>query len=159
MTPSQLISDSRERQSVRLWLELLRCAKTQETRLSARLRKNFGQSLTRFDTLSQLYRAPDTTLPVTELASRLLASTSRNITGLIDRMEDDGLVTRRPNPNDRRSFIVSLTAKGREIFEEMAIEHGHWVCDGFEGLTAEELESMQSSMILLREHLENDEQD
>jgi DNA-binding MarR family transcriptional regulator len=159
MTPTALISDSRERQSVRLWLELLRCAKTQETRLSARLRKNFGQSLTRFDTLSQLYRAENTTLPVTELANRLLASTSKNITGLIDRMAEDGLVTRQPNPKDRRSFIVSLTDKGRAIFEEMAIEHGHWVCDGFEGLSADELETMQTSMIQLREHLEHDEQD
>lgn len=157
MSPSQLISDSREQQSVRLWLELLRCAKTQETRLGARLRKNFGQSLTRFDALSQLYRAADSTLPVTELASRLLASTSRNITGLIDRMEDDGLVTRRPNPNDRRSFIVRLTRKGKSIFEEMAIEHGHWVSDGFDGLSAEELKMMQSSMIRLREQLEQND--
>jgi DNA-binding MarR family transcriptional regulator len=157
MSPSQLITDSREQQSVRLWLELLRCAKTQETRLGAMLRKNFGQSLTRFDALSQLYRAENTTLPVTELASRLLASTSKNITGLIDRMEDDGLVTRRPNPDDRRSFIVRLTGKGRSIFEEMAIEHGHWVRDGFDGLTADELIAMQTSMIQLREHLEQDD--
>lgn len=156
MSPIALISDSREQQSVRLWLELLRCAKTQETRLGAKLRKNFGQSLARFDALSQLYRATDSTLPVTELASRLLASTSNNITGLIDRMEDDGLVTRRPNPSDRRSFIIRLTSKGKTIFEEMAVEHGHWVSAGFEGLSAEELRIMQSSMIRLREHLEQD---
>lgn len=156
MTPTALISDSREQQSVRLWLELLRCAKTQETRLGARLRKTFGQSLTRFDALSQLYRAAEATLPVTELASRLLASTSNNITGLIDRMEDDGLVTRRPNPKDRRSFIVRMTSKGKAIFEEMAVEHGHWVSAGFAGLSAEELRMLQSSMIRLREHLEQD---
>ena len=158
MSPTQLITDSREQQSVRLWLELLRCAKTQETRLGAMFRKNFGQSLTRFDALSQLYRAENTTLAVTELASRLLASTSKNITGLIDRMEADGLVARQPNPNDRRSFMVRLTRKGTSIFEEMAIEHGHWVSDGFDGLSAEELGRMQLSMIRLREHLEQDDQ-
>ena len=154
MAPTQLITNRREQQSVRLWLELLRCAKTQEMRLGKRFRKNFGQSLTRFDALSQLYRADNTTLSVTALASRLLASTSRNITGLIDRMEDDGLVARRANPDDRRSFTVSLTARGREIFEEMAIEHGHWVTEGFEGLSAKELKALQSSMIELRKHLE-----
>ena len=154
MAPTQLIKNRREQQSVRLWLELLRCAKTQEMRLGTRFRKNFGQSLTRFDALSQLYRADNTTLSVTALASRLLASTSGNITGLIDRMEDDGLVSRRANPEDRRSFIVSLTPRGKEIFEEMAIEHGHWVTEGFDGLSAGELKTLQSSMIELRKHLE-----
>ncbi len=156
MSAAKLITDRREQQSVRLWLELLRCAKTQEIRLGARLRKKFGHSLTRFDALSQLYRAADMTLPVTALASRLLASSSGNITGLIDRMAGDGLVLRRPNPDDRRSFVVRLTKKSRAIFEKMAIDHGHWVRDGFAGLTAAELKSLQSSMIQLRKHLEQD---
>ena len=75
---------------------------------------------------------------------------------VIDRMEGDGLVMRRPNPDDRRSFVVRLTKKGRAIFEKMAIDHGHWVRDGFAGLTAAELKSLQSSMIQLRKHLEQD---
>jgi DNA-binding MarR family transcriptional regulator len=157
MSPTQLITDRREQQSVRLWLELLRCAKTQEMRLGTRLRQNFGQSLTRFDALSQLYRSEKMTLPMTALAGQLLASTSKNITGLVDRMEDDGLVLRRLNPDDRRSFIVGLTEKGRSMFEEMAIEHGHWVTEGFDGLSVKELKSLQSSMIRLREHLEQDD--
>jgi len=156
MSGAKLITNRREQQSVRLWLELLRCAKTQEVRLGARLRKKFGLSLTRFDALSQLYRAADMTLPVTALASRLLASSSGNITGLIDRMAGDGLVVRSPNPSDRRSFVVRLTKKGRTIFEKMAIDHGHWVREGFEGLTATELKSLQSSMIQLRNQLEQE---
>lgn len=157
MSSKPLISDRREQQSVRLWLELLRCAKTQEMRLGNRFRKNFGQSLTRFDAMSQLYRAPEMTLPVTALASRLLASTSKNITGLVDRMENDDLVERQSNPSDRRSFIVSLTDKGRSLFESMAIEHGHWVTEGFDGLTATELKTLQSSMTRLRKFLERED--
>lgn len=154
MSPSTLIKNRREQQAVRLWLELLRCAKMMETNFGSKLRKNFGQSLTRFDALSQLYRADGMTLPVTVLASRLLASASNNITGLIDRMENDGLVVRSPNPDDRRSFIVRLTRTGASIFEDMAIEHGHWVGKGFGGISATELRSMQSSMLELRKHLE-----
>lgn len=157
MSVANLITDHRERSAVRLWLELLRCAKTQETRLGSRLRKNFGQSLTRFDAMSQLYREDDMTLPVTVLASRLLASSSKNITGLIDRMEEDGLVTRSLNPRDRRSFEVSLTETGTSLFEAMAVEHGHWVSDGFEGLKAGELKALQSSVIRLRKHLDQAE--
>lgn len=154
MSPSKLIKNRRERQAVRLWLELLRCAKTMESRFGSKLRKNFGQSLTRFDALSQLYRADGMTLPVTVLASRLLASASKNITGLIDRMEIDGLVVRSLNPDDRRSFIVRLTRKGASLFEDMAVEHGLWVGDGFGAFSAAELKTMQSSMIELRKHLE-----
>ncbi len=157
MAAAKLIKDPREQQSVRLWLELLRCAKTQETRLGTRLRRNYGHSLTRFDALSQLYRAPDMTLPVTALATRLLASSSKNITGLIDRMEGDGLVVRSPNPEDRRSFIVRLSKTGTTLFEKMAIEHGHWVRDGFEGLSDSELKNLQSSLIRLRKHLEQED--
>jgi DNA-binding MarR family transcriptional regulator len=156
MPRKKLIKNRREQQSVRLWLELLRCAKTLEASIGSNLRRDFGQSLTRFDALSHLYRADDKTLPVTVLASQLLASTSKNITGLIDRMEADGLVKRRPHPNDRRSFVVSLSKKGETLFEEMAIEHGHWVREHFAGISAAALGGMQSSMIELRHHLEQE---
>ncbi len=155
MPPSNLLKNRREQQAVRLWLELLRCAKILETRIGGKLRRDFGQSLTRFDALSHLYRAEDKTLPVTVLASQLLASGSKNITGLIDRMENDGLVKRSPHPQDRRSFVVRLTKNGKAVFEEMAIEHGHWIRDGFAGLSATEIDNMQSSMIELRNHLED----
>lgn len=154
MPAANLIRNRRERQAVRLWLELLRCAKTMESRFGGKLRKNYGQSLTRFDALSQLYRAEKMTLPVTVLAGRLLASTSKNITGLIDRMEKDGLVTRSPNPGDRRSFIVRLTKKGASMFEDMAIEHGNWVGNGFGAFSAAELREMQSAMTELRRQVE-----
>jgi len=156
MPPAKLIKSRREQQAVRLWLELLRCAKNLEGHIGGNLRRDFGQSLTRFDALSHLYRAEGMTLPVTVLASQLLASSSNNITGLIDRMENDGLVKRNPHPQDRRSFVVRLTRKGAKVFEEMAIEHGHWIGEHFAGIPAIKLKSMQLSMIELRKHLETE---
>lgn len=41
--------------------------------------------------------------------------TSGAITNRIDRVEDEGLVKRLPDPNDRRGTIVRLTAKGRSL--------------------------------------------
>ena len=35
------------------------------------------------------------------------------LTAVVDRLEAKGLVRRRPNPGDRRSVVVSLTAAGR----------------------------------------------
>jgi len=38
--------------------------------------------------------------------------TRATITGIVDTLEKKGLVTRQPNPNDRRSLLVKLTAAG-----------------------------------------------
>lgn len=41
------------------------------------------------------------------------------IGGLIDRLEQSGLVRRRPHPEDRRAYRISLTNKGKELEEEL----------------------------------------
>ena len=51
---------------------------------------------------------------VGELGERVSLDSS-TLTGIIDRMERSGYVERRPNPDDRRSVLVFLTAKGREL--------------------------------------------
>lgn len=51
-------------------------------------------------------------LPMGDLAARRHCDPS-NITGLVDRLEDKGLVTRSPHPTDRRVKRVELTAEGR----------------------------------------------
>jgi DNA-binding MarR family transcriptional regulator len=49
-----------------------------------------------------------------------------NITRMIEVLERNGLVTRRPNPNDRRSFFVMLTPAGRALEDRLpAITRRH----------------------------------
>ena len=36
---------------------------------------------------------------------------------LVDRLEHDGSARREPNPNDRRSSLIALTAEGRRVHE------------------------------------------
>jgi DNA-binding MarR family transcriptional regulator len=45
--------------------------------------------------------------------SQALRCTPRNVTGLIDALEDSGLVVRRPHPEDRRATLVGLTTRGK----------------------------------------------
>lgn len=54
--------------------------------------------------------------PLREIADALRCSPS-TVTGLIDTMEEKGLVAREANPEDRRSHLVRLTAKGRGLRE------------------------------------------
>ncbi|HVU25381.1 MAG TPA: MarR family transcriptional regulator [Opitutus sp.] len=49
--------------------------------------------------------------------------TRATMTGLIDTLERDGLVTREPDPNDRRMLSVTLTDKGSALLETILPEH------------------------------------
>ena len=41
--------------------------------------------------------------------------TRPTMTGIVDTLEKNGLVTRQPNPDDRRSLLVTLTEKGKSL--------------------------------------------
>jgi DNA-binding MarR family transcriptional regulator len=56
-------------------------------------------------------------LPLGQLAERL-ACVKSNVTQLVDRLEIDGLVSRAPDPNDRRSRLAVLTDAGRRAWEQ-----------------------------------------
>lgn len=75
-----------------------------------------GLSEGRFQLLIRLYQAEGHQLPLGEVADALEV-TPRNITGLVDHLERDGLVERVPDPNDRRSILGRLTPAGRSKVE------------------------------------------
>ncbi len=54
--------------------------------------------------------------PMTQraLAGRL-GVTPRNVTGLLDALQEDGLVVRQAHPTDRRATLVSLSEEGRKV--------------------------------------------
>lgn len=58
----------------------------------------------------------------TDLAERVVLSKS-DFTALVDRMEADGYVARRPDPDDRRSTRIVLTAFGRKRHAEASRHH------------------------------------
>lgn len=72
-----------------------------------------GLEVWAFDVLSALRRAGE---PFELSPSRLIGEmmvTSGTMTNRIDRLLDAGLVSRRPDPDDRRGVLVGLTAAGR----------------------------------------------
>ncbi len=75
-----------------------------------------------FDVLAELARAPEQGFTFVEL-SRLLLVTSGNLTGIIDRLEDEGLVKREPELSDRRVTRMRLTPAGRRRMEEILPLH------------------------------------
>src|SRR5690242_6065858 len=49
--------------------------------------------------------------------STLLSCDASYVTGIVDRLEEQGIVERRENPQDRRVKMVALTDKGQQVRE------------------------------------------
>jgi DNA-binding MarR family transcriptional regulator len=125
-------SSSDDHLSLRLWLRLLACSTDIETEIRKRLRATYGMTLARFDYLAQLERHPQG-LRMSAL-SRYLMVTGGNVTGLTDELEKEGFVQRDAEPEDRRSWRLTLTPKGRKAFEKIAAEHERWVVELLGGI-------------------------
>jgi DNA-binding MarR family transcriptional regulator len=128
------------RDELRLWLRLFTCKEVIESEVRRRLRDGFGVTLPRFDLMAQLDRTPKG-MTLGELSQRMMVSNG-NVTGLVDRLVEQGLVARRPSPHDRRSQLVSLTAQGRRFFRAMARANGEWIGEMFADLSAADIDSL-----------------
>ena len=73
-----------------------------------------GQDSTTVDLLLRLHLAPGQELRGVDLCEQLLLSPS-HISRRLDRAERDGLVQRRPDPDDRRASRVRMTATGEAV--------------------------------------------
>jgi DNA-binding MarR family transcriptional regulator len=110
---------------LRLWIRLLRASRTIEAELRERLKKEFDTTLPRFDVMAALYRVPEGML-MSDL-SRFLLVSNGNVTGIVDRLVSEGLVTRSRRNGDRRTSMVRLTEEGTKSFAAIAAAHENWV--------------------------------
>ncbi len=136
---------ARERKSLKIWLELSKSAGQLDRFMDGRLRADYGQSMSRFDVLSQLERADRHTLTIGNLAAQLIASRG-NITGLLSRMEDEGLLERRGSDNDRRRVEVTATQKGLKLFYDMASDHAAWASEALAGLSSTDMDELLTNL-------------
>ncbi|MEV4753586.1 MarR family transcriptional regulator [Micromonospora sp. NPDC049559] len=99
-----------------------------------------------FDVLTALRRAgePYTLIP-SELADTLMMSRA-GMTNRIDRLEAAGLVERRLDPADRRSFLVALTERGREVIDETMTEHAANLQRLVASVPAEQIEALDGAL-------------
>ena len=82
--------------------------------------KEMDLTPTQFAVLETLYSKGD--LRIQDLIDRMLA-TSGNMTVVIKNMVRDGYIQKECDPADRRSFLVSLTEKGRKKMETVLPLH------------------------------------
>ena len=114
---------SKER--LRLWLRFLKASRTIEATLRENLRTEFNTTLPRFDVMAALSRF-EKGLKMSQLSGVLRVSNG-NVTGIVDRLTEDGFLIRVPVPGDRRASLVRMTQRGNEEFRRQAAAHEAWV--------------------------------
>ncbi|MEQ1951069.1 MarR family transcriptional regulator [Mesorhizobium sp. CN2-181] len=153
LSAPDISKDSKER--LRLWIRLLRASRTIEAELRERLKKDFDTTLPRFDVMAALYRAPEGML-MSDL-SRFLLVSNGNVTGIVDRLVSEGLVTRARRNGDRRTSMVRLTESGTHVFRDMASAHEGWIGELLGGVTEEETRRLAGMLKSFRSNWEGRE--
>jgi DNA-binding MarR family transcriptional regulator len=133
---------SKER--LRLWLRLLKAVRGTEQQLRDNLRREFATTLPRFDVMAALSRHPDG-LKMSQLSGVLRVSNG-NVTGIADRLSEEGFVERIAVPGDRRATKLRLTAAGQVEFARQAAAHETWIDQMLGSISPDEARQMAARL-------------
>ncbi|MEO9820696.1 MAG: MarR family transcriptional regulator [Paracoccaceae bacterium] len=149
MSPSDQVNDDTalSKNRLRLWLKLLKASRLIEDEIRRRLRSDYQLTLPRFDVMTTLSQSPDG-LKMSEISKQLRVSNG-NVTGIVDRLADEGLAVRSAVKGDRRAYLVRLTPEGRRVFDAHATAHEGWIDEMLSGFNEDDVQGM----IVRLEHL------
>jgi DNA-binding MarR family transcriptional regulator len=129
---------------IRTWIRFLATHSAITRELEARLMGAHGLTLSDYDVLVQLARAPERKLRNIDLAKAVVLTRS-GVTRLVDGLEKDGLVARSSCPSDKRGSFVSLTDEGLARLRSATSTHVEGVRELFvEQLGNEGVEQMDA---------------
>jgi MarR family 2-MHQ and catechol resistance regulon transcriptional repressor len=97
--------------------------------------KSYGLNRTEFGVLELLYHKG--AQPIQQIGGKVLMS-SGNITYVVDKLEQKGVVKRKASTADRRLIYAEITQVGRAFIEEVFPKHAEVVHQALGGLTDEE---------------------
>jgi MarR family transcriptional regulator for hemolysin len=97
-------------------VRLVLAARRWRSLLEERLRL-IGQSAARMEALAAIINSPGLPSQI-DIAKRLRIE-GPTMTRMLDTLEADGLVERLPDPTDRRTKLLRLTAEGQRVLEEI----------------------------------------
>ena len=145
-----------EDDAVRVYFRLLRLNTRIRLAMSGRLKK-LRLSAAQTDVLTTLTEAEG--ISQQDLAQRLYV-TKGNISGLVDRLVESGLVERRSLNGDRRSHSIFLTAAGRKSAGDGILAQREFVARTFGQMDSARLHEFEALLVTARtmvreaEHIE-----
>ena len=114
------------------------------------LLKPYGISATQYNVLRILRGAGQGGLCRNELRDRMLTRMP-DMTRLLDRMEEAGLVRRSREQEDRRMVLTQITARGKELLGELDRPMTELHRDQLAALTKEQLRTLIDLLTAIRE--------
>jgi DNA-binding MarR family transcriptional regulator len=123
------------------------------TRLARRLRQqtDAGISPTQAAALATIERRGPLTLGELAQLERVRPPT---ITAAVGRLEDEGLVERKPDPDDRRVARVQITKRGRRLLDETRSQKRAYLEQRVDGLSARDRATLERAAVILERFLE-----
>lgn len=115
------------------------------------LNKKYLISVPQLNCLLALYE--NGPLPPSQIAKQILVKSS-TVTGIIDRLEQKGLVERKRSSPDRRIITIELTDVGRTLAKDAPPPIQQKIIDGLRNLSTAELKKISSSLKMLTRMLE-----
>lgn len=143
-------SDDEER-ALRLWIALARSYSSYAKAVAGKVGE-YGLTTPQFGVLEALYHLGP--LSLGELAEKLLV-TGGNVTYVMDRLEDQGLVYRQRSPQDRRVIQAKLTEAGRKLIADVFPGHVDFIAELSGHLTPEEQDTARRLLKKLGVEIQN----
>jgi DNA-binding MarR family transcriptional regulator len=108
----------------------------------------FGLTFARYEGLVLLFYSRQGSLPLGKMGPRLMIHPT-SVTNIIDRLEQQGLVRRRPHPTDGRTTLAEITDEGRRLAKR-ATAAVNDVAFGLDGLSPGDLRHLMRIITKLR---------
>ncbi|MGM0495420.1 MAG: MarR family winged helix-turn-helix transcriptional regulator [Bacillota bacterium] len=102
--------------------------------------KNYGLNVTEFGVLEALYHLGD--LPIKKIMEKVLITNS-SLTYVIEQLEKKNYLQKRKSDQDRRSFILCLTKKGKSLMKKAYEKHEKNMRKILDDLSKEEEKTLQ----------------
>ncbi|MFD9042523.1 MarR family winged helix-turn-helix transcriptional regulator [Streptomyces bottropensis] len=116
------MSELLNNEAVVLYGDILRLTDAFGGRADRTIREAAGLGGSEFEVLLRLARHPERRTTSARLAEDL-SFTSGGLTRLMARMEEAGLITRHPHPEDRRASLLEATEKGNDLLDRALAAH------------------------------------
>lgn len=107
--------------------------------------KPYELTFARYEALVLLTFSREGALPLRKMGERLMVHPT-SVTNSVDRLEQQGLVAKCPDPSDGRGRLAAITERGREVVEQATAD---LMAVGF-GMSALDEEQLQQIFLLVR---------
>lgn len=114
--------------------------------------KDLGLNPTEFAVLELIYHKGEQ--PIQKIGEKILIASS-STTYVIDKLEDKGLIQRKPCPKDRRIIYATITEEGKHLMDDVFPKHEIAIQEIFSVLSIEEKAILIEKLKQLGYHAES----